>query len=190
MVQPTKIHPGELSAAAYAIVRESGAEGVTMRSVATRLGVRAPSLYFHVKSREDLLQLVIEQGLVELGDTLREGWVEGNPAASLHSIADAYLRFAIRDPHLFALLFGPCPTDQAPANALSEEAAEPLTLTCVALVGEEHALDLAQALWSLVHGYCVLEQAGQFRLGGDPARAVHVAIDLVLAGIAGAAGTR
>lgn len=182
MVQPTKIHPGALADAAYEIVRDEGADAVTMRTVATRLGVRAPSLYFHVRGREELLQLVIERGLEELGAMLRVGYHADNPVRSLHEVGDAYLRFAAENRHLFGLLFGPCPTDQVPANALSEEASLPLTLTCVALVGEERALDLAQALWSLVHGYCVLEQAGQFRLGGDPARAVHYAIDLVIGG--------
>lgn len=183
MVQPTKIQPGQLATVAYDIVTSEGADAVTMRSVAARLGVRAPSLYFHVRSREELLEFVIDQALEELGATLRTGIRPGDPAATLHGIADAYIAFASREPNLFALLFGPCPSGEAPASELSAEAAEPLVTTCAELAGEERALDLSQALWSLVHGYCVLDQAGQFRAGGNPTAAVHYAIDLVLGGL-------
>lgn len=45
-------------AAALVAIREGGVEGLTMRSVAERLGVRAPSLYHHVKNKGELLELV------------------------------------------------------------------------------------------------------------------------------------
>jgi AcrR family transcriptional regulator len=44
--------------AALAIIRADGVGGLTMRSVAERLGVRAPSLYHHVRNKDELLDLV------------------------------------------------------------------------------------------------------------------------------------
>jgi AcrR family transcriptional regulator len=44
--------------AALAAIRANGVDGLTMRAVAERLGVRAPTLYHHVRNKSDLLELV------------------------------------------------------------------------------------------------------------------------------------
>jgi len=44
--------------AALAVIRAGGVDGLTMRSVAERLQVRAPSLYHHVPNKVELLELV------------------------------------------------------------------------------------------------------------------------------------
>lgn len=44
--------------AALAIIRAAGVDGLTMRGVAERLGVRAPTLYHHVHNKAELLDLV------------------------------------------------------------------------------------------------------------------------------------
>jgi AcrR family transcriptional regulator len=44
--------------AALAIIRADGVGGLTMRSVAERLRVRAPSLYHHVRNKDELIDLV------------------------------------------------------------------------------------------------------------------------------------
>lgn len=44
--------------AALAVIRADGVDGLTMRSVAERLHVRAPTLYHHVRNKSDLLDLV------------------------------------------------------------------------------------------------------------------------------------
>ena len=44
--------------AALAVIRERGIDGLTMRLVAERLEVRAPSLYHHVHNKGELLELV------------------------------------------------------------------------------------------------------------------------------------
>jgi AcrR family transcriptional regulator len=44
--------------AALAIIHADGVDGLTMRAVAERLNVRAPSLYHHVHNKSELLDLV------------------------------------------------------------------------------------------------------------------------------------
>jgi AcrR family transcriptional regulator len=44
--------------AALAVIRTEGVAGLTMRALAERLAVRAPSLYHHVRNKDDLLDLV------------------------------------------------------------------------------------------------------------------------------------
>lgn len=40
---------------AFAVLNEAGLEGLTLRRLAGRLGVQAPALYWHFKSKQDLL---------------------------------------------------------------------------------------------------------------------------------------
>ena len=46
--------------AALALVNEEGLEGLSMRALADRLEVKAASLYWHVRDRRELLDLVAE----------------------------------------------------------------------------------------------------------------------------------
>ncbi|WP_165952487.1 TetR/AcrR family transcriptional regulator [Kribbella albertanoniae] len=51
--------------AALAAIRDVGVEGLTMRGVAERLGVRAPTLYHHVRNKAELLDLVARNAFDE-----------------------------------------------------------------------------------------------------------------------------
>ena len=46
---------------AFAILNEMGLEGLTLRRLATRLGVQAPAIYWHFKSKQDLLDEMATQ---------------------------------------------------------------------------------------------------------------------------------
>ncbi|WP_343238214.1 TetR/AcrR family transcriptional regulator [Streptomyces sp. SID13031] len=78
-------------AAALAVIRERGVEGLTMRSVAERLKVRAPSLYHHVRNKDELLELVARNAFDSFeGDRLAyqqvetlDDWIAVTTAGSL-----------------------------------------------------------------------------------------------------------
>lgn len=50
-----------IAKAALELLDAQGQEAVTMRAIAERLGVRAPSLYNHVRSKDSLLELVADR---------------------------------------------------------------------------------------------------------------------------------
>jgi len=56
--------------AARDLLEKDGLAGLTMQAVAHRVGVRAPSLYKRVQSRDELLKLVAEASLTELAGRL------------------------------------------------------------------------------------------------------------------------
>src|SRR5438105_15560030 len=49
-----------LVGAALDLLDESGLDGLTMRTLAERMGVRAASLYWHIRDKEQLLGLLAE----------------------------------------------------------------------------------------------------------------------------------
>jgi AcrR family transcriptional regulator len=56
--RPPRIDRAAIVRAAAQLAAEAGADRVTMTSVAERLGVAMPALYYHVSSRDELLGLV------------------------------------------------------------------------------------------------------------------------------------
>jgi len=67
-----------LVAAALALVNEDGLEGLSMRALADRLDVKAASLYWHVRDRRELLDLIAEGLLDDVPRTRGRGdWRRG-----------------------------------------------------------------------------------------------------------------
>ena len=56
----TTLNAQAIQSAALAIVDEEGADKLTMRRVASRLGVEAPSLYHHVQGKDALLDNIVD----------------------------------------------------------------------------------------------------------------------------------
>src|SRR5438552_15029207 len=64
-----------LVGAALELVNEEGLEGLSMRALADRLEVKAASLYWHVRDRRELLELLAESILETVRPTRgRSGW--------------------------------------------------------------------------------------------------------------------
>src|SRR5438132_11790194 len=61
--------------AALALINEEGLDGLSMRALADRLDVKAASLYWHVRDRRELLELLAESILETVRPTRgRSGW--------------------------------------------------------------------------------------------------------------------
>lgn len=90
-------------AAAFAVLEEKGFEGLGLRPVAAKLGVKAPALYWYVKSKGHLLALMAEQiyanaradktqrwqcQLVQFGHSLRRELLGRRDAVRLCAMAE------------------------------------------------------------------------------------------------------
>lgn len=61
-----KLNPEVIARAALRLLNEVGLDGLTMRLVANDLNVRAPTLYWHVKNKQELLDAMATLMLVEI----------------------------------------------------------------------------------------------------------------------------
>jgi len=192
MPHPTRIEPTAITATARRMLEREGPEGLSMRGLARELGVSAPSLYFHVESRDDLFRQLIADGLIRFGESQRSASRGGTVRERLRRIAEAYIAFAEAEPQLFTLIFGPCPDEMQVDVRIGEEASRPVLELATEIVGEGRALFFAEALWSLVHGYTVLRLAAQFRMNPDHEEGFWYSLDLLMAGaeVAGPAISR
>jgi len=192
MPHPARIDLPEILAAAISLLEEDGPEGVTMRELARRLDVSAPSLYFHVESREDLFREMTTEGLRRFTRAMEVAGAAGGDARTrVRALAYAYIEFAERNRQLFSLVFGPCPDERRIDESLPAEASAPVLDLARDLVGDARALFLAESLWAFVHGYTVLRLAGQFLLNPDHEAGFLFGLDLILDGaLAAASGVR
>ena len=67
----------EVVGAALAILEESGSEAVTMRAIADRLGIRAPSLYRQFPDKRAIEIALIAAGFEEQAGGVRGGHGDG-----------------------------------------------------------------------------------------------------------------
>lgn len=58
MAAPAKLNQEQILSEAVSLLREEGLDEVTLRKLAARLGVEAPSLYRHISGKQELLALV------------------------------------------------------------------------------------------------------------------------------------
>lgn len=99
----------EIVSAALDLLDETGdSHAVTLRAVARRVGVTAPSLYAHFPDRQAILLAATRRAFLELHRELRDA-IDGagaDPAERLLAGCTAYLDFARARPQRYLVMFG------------------------------------------------------------------------------------
>ena len=149
------------------ILETDGLPGLTMQAVATRVGVRAPSLYKRVAGRDELVRLVAAATVDALRERLAAVPDSGDPHRDLAELARALRAFARTAPAGYGLIFVPGPAASRPDPEALARASAPVLRVAAALAGPEHALVAARTATAWAHGFISMELAGAFRLGGD-----------------------
>jgi AcrR family transcriptional regulator len=144
----------EIVDVALELLEEKGADGLSMRRLADRLGIRAPSIYKHLADKRRLEAAIISVGFELQADAFAAA-VEGS-RDPLGALATAYRRFAGEHPHLYRLM-----TEHELHRDLLTPGAEARTGRYVyEAVGRD--TDLARAAWAFAHGMTILELDRRF----------------------------
>jgi AcrR family transcriptional regulator len=94
---------GEIARAAVTLADSGGLSAVTMRAVAAAVGTGPASLYRYVRTRDELLELMVDQ---VIGEDLGDGVRSGDPVADLLALARRTLATFRRHPWLAGLPSG------------------------------------------------------------------------------------
>jgi len=185
---PARTSRARVVDAARALLEEGGPEAVTMAAVAQRVGVRAPSLYKHIRDRAALLDAVAIDAAEELGRTMTvtSAGAGADPGSRIAALAVAYRAFARRSPRSAAVLFADLGHGTGAPVEVAARAAAPVIDAAALLVGPEAALAAARVLTSFVYGFTTMEQAGAFQLGGSVDDAFRLGVESLVRGLAAA----
>jgi AcrR family transcriptional regulator len=165
--------------AARDILAERGLEGLSMRSVADRVGVTATAIYRYFPGKEALVSRVVERGFQRFGEYLRDAG-ERHPHGSLeriNALGEAYLRFALENQAYFRVLFSLDHSDRQAIEDLPDGGGHGLLRRAVVEAMEAGVMrradpeTVAMYLWSVTHGLvtlsltCRIDECPEFRHG-------------------------
>jgi AcrR family transcriptional regulator len=179
--------------AARELFLSGGAEAVTMRNVAERVGVTATALYRHFEGKEALLQAVIRSGFEGFGAYLYRA-LEGSDALDrLRRSGQLYLDFALQQPQMYRTIFmAPRPAEVAcepekPGQAPTFRFLSDRVRECMqaGLLKTDEPEAVALAIWSHVHGLVSLHLSGALGLPEAAFREAYFAsVSRLFAGLA------
>lgn len=172
----------EIIDAAWVVARERGLAQLTLRDIAERIGMKAPSLYFHVESKGAIYDAMFSQAWTECREVMMAAAVHCPPdvRGALRLYARAFFDFSVGDLARFQLMnqrtipgFEPSPAAYAPAVLVLGDLRERLARHAIT---SQEDIDLYVAL---VGGLADAQLAND--PGGDRwARLLDRAIDMYL----------
>ena len=169
MAKRTAYHHGDLRRAlleaSLALIDEAGIGALSLREVARKAGVSHSAPYHHFQDRGSLLAAIAEEGFAQLAQEMREARSAApDPRVRLEACGVAYVRFALRSPARFKLMFRPELAGPGEEGAVAKSSTAALD-TLAGAIGEAQAAGLAPAgdpmplvltAWSAVHGLASL----------------------------------
>jgi AcrR family transcriptional regulator len=180
-------------AAAAELVAKAGPAGLTTRAVAARIGYTVGSLYLVFRNLDDLILQLNARTLDALYAAV-QGAVAAAPAPAerLLALAHAYIRFAYEHRAAWRLVFEhPLPKQTPPwfqerVRRMFALVEAPLAALAVRRSAREIE-QAARALWSGVHGVCVLGLTGRLDETGSASvqELARVLVGHYLAGFTG-----
>jgi AcrR family transcriptional regulator len=204
----TAYHHGDLRRAlleaSLELVDEAGIGALSLREVARKAGVSHSAPYHHFRDRGSLLAALAEEGFAELAGEMAEARAKAADArARLEACGLAYVRFALRSPARFKLMFRPELAAPSEEGAVARSSTPALDTLMVAIKEAQEAglapagdpMPLVLTCWSAVHGMASLWLDGPLarnhRLFGPSADKLAALVSSTLAGLMiGAAAAR
>lgn len=163
---------------AAAMVEAVGWDQLTLAGLATRLGIKQPSLYKHIDSIGELRRNISLRAVRELSAVLAHAAVGRSGADAIRAMSGAYRSWVLSHPALYAA------SQSMPIAGDAEHEAAMLAgiqtiadvLTAYELKGDD-AIDAIRAFRSSLHGFVTFESQGQFAIAADINRSFERMVD-------------
>ena len=166
-------HHGDLKAAlieaANTLLKEKGIEALSLRTLASMVGVSHMAPYAHFKNKSELFQAIAASGFNALAQRQAAVSMDQSPAQLILDYGSEYIEFAIDNAPLYRLMLsqtqvtGP-QQDMSPNTHLSDDlkaaSKRPyiLLMNAFALISKDKDTQnvRAQGAWAMVHGIASL----------------------------------
>ena len=182
----------ELVSAAEAVLVRDGPGGVTVRAVAAQAGIAPMGVYNRLGGKDGLVDALLIIGFDRLRASVEAGR-EPDMLERLRACGMRYREFALANRHFYAIMFEdaiprehPSDEDEVGEHAVAAFGALVRNVEAAAAAGRIEAADpreVAQQIWSAVHGAVALELKGLV-LTPDPEATYRATVDTMLRGLA------
>ena len=174
------------------IIREAGADGLSMREIAKRIDYSPAGLYEYFGSKDEIIKALCHQGHSRL--TARMTTIDTALPADkyLVEIGKAYIAFALQNAEQYLMMFTNPAFAGSPAQIEEDESSLSILLATIQRGLDEGIfvskpdfgqLEMAYAAWSLVHGISMLRLTSLTEYPFDFAAADEQAINTLVDGL-------
>jgi AcrR family transcriptional regulator len=165
-----------IARAALNILEKRGPEAVSMRRIASEVGITPMAIYHYFANREELLHSIVTKEFGKLLGLIQRAPVSSSMEKHFVHIMDAYMDYAFARPHIFDYIFSKPRPD---ARRFPEDFRERRSPTLNPLADEvakwmekgklrqDDVWEVAFQLWAHAHGYVTLYRAGRISLSPD-----------------------
>jgi AcrR family transcriptional regulator len=181
MPYPAKTNARTILQAAIEYLEEYGEEALSMRNLASRLGLTPHALYRYYADRAALEATIAEEGFRRLHADLVAAVGKRTGKEALRVSATAYLTFAQAHPAWYALLM----RFRVESPGMLEAGHEMWSFVVGLVegaVGPEGAASAAVALWAFLHGFTQLERIAILN-AQKPRSGFQVGLEALLSGL-------
>jgi AcrR family transcriptional regulator len=153
---------------AVGIVQKHGADNVTMRSLAERLGYSPATIYLYFQSKKELLHDLALEGFDRLIAALEPALSLPDPSEAILEAAKRYIDFGLANPEIYRLMFQDTSVQAFTADDLA------LRSRFLNLWRDTHTRGIEAGVlrkgdpnafvmvgWSMLHGFVLLALSGR-----------------------------
>jgi len=160
----------DVVAAGAELADEAGFQELTMRLLAQRLGIRAPSLYKHVSNLADLRHRIATQATTELGEAGRDALQGRSGREALTALLAAVQAYVTAHPGRYAATIGTRFT--GPDDPLLAATTRGIDSIAAALrgygIGDAEMVHAIRIIRCIIHGLAMLQASDGFRWSAEP----------------------
>lgn len=180
-----------LIAAAEHLFAERGPDGVTMRQLASELGVSPMTPYRYFKDKDAILAAVRASGFARFATALEEASAASKDGVQRTTdTGRAYVRFALENHDAYRLMFDFAQPNEADYPELVEASARSRAMLIrhaegLVAAGEAEGDPemIAHIIWASLHGALVLQMAGKLSPNVDPGTLRRDAFQAIMRGL-------
>lgn len=181
---------------AIAIIREKGADSLSLREVARRIDYSPAGLYEYFGSKDDLVDAICGEADNRLRRHLESVPQDLSPGERLIRIGMAYVAFARENPEHYTFLFNNQQLEATPGELIDQRQEDPPGTFFIALNAVEAAVEagvvnprgqdsvtLTYQLWAIMHGMAALQVSYLQRFPLDFETADRAGIEALVRGM-------
>lgn len=183
MPYPSKLDSKTLAEVAWQMMEDEGVESFSMHKLAAYFSVKTASLYRYYKKTE-LLRAVNAYTEAKLFEAITPALqADAHPIDKVRQIAFDYRQFGLSHPTTYGLMYTNTIDELRPDFEEGVQAVTPFQTLISHLSGDADSLSALRGLLAIMHGFVMLELAGQLRRGGDLDEVYQYAIEAYIKGL-------
>lgn len=183
MPYPSKLSSETLIEVAWQMIEDDGVEVFSMHKLAAHFNVKTPSLYRYHKKTELFREInaYTEYKLYQaIGAALQS---DQSPTDKIRQIAHDYRQFGLSHPTTYGLLYTNTIDELRPDFEEGVRGVLPFQALMAHLSGEDKSLPALRGMLAIMHGFVMLELAGQLRRDGSLDEAYDYTIEAYIKGL-------